>query len=68
MLVLARMARTVRRERPEVCAWWFLRGSLLVGGCTVVGFLGEYLWKLGRERASQEGTGQGKVKDIVALK
>jgi len=25
-LVLARMARTVRRDRPETCAWWFLRG------------------------------------------
>ena len=41
-VLLALMAKTVSRERPDVCAWWFLNGSLLIGGATVAGLFGEY--------------------------
>lgn len=44
--LLAFMAKTVNRERPDSCAWWFLNGSLLVGGTTVAGLFGEYLKNL----------------------
>ncbi|KAH8594382.1 UbiA prenyltransferase family, partial [Bisporella sp. PMI_857] len=43
--MLVAMARTVTRARPDICAWWFLRGSILVGGTTVLGLLGEYMMK-----------------------
>ena len=37
------MAKTVDRSRPETCAWWFLHGSILVQGATVMGLFAEYL-------------------------
>lgn len=43
--MLATMAMTVKRTRPDICAWWFLRGSILVGGTTVVGLFGEYFMR-----------------------
>lgn len=45
-VMLTAMATTVNRARPDVCAWWFLRGSILVGGTTVVGLFGEYFSRL----------------------
>ena len=48
-VMLATMARTVDRARPKLCAWWFLRGSILVGGTTVVGLFGEYMMRLWTE-------------------
>jgi len=48
-VMLAAMAKTVDRAKPKVCAWWFLRGSILVGGCTVAGLFAEYLTRLSKE-------------------
>jgi len=42
-------------------------GRLLVGGCTVAGFLGEYLWKLTGGNDSQEGRGRGEVDDLLLV-
>lgn len=44
-VMLAAMAKTVKRSRPDMCAWWSLRGSILAGGTTVVGLFGEYIMR-----------------------
>lgn len=41
-LFLTLMARTATRDRPGLCAWWFLRGSILVGGTTALALFAEY--------------------------
>ena len=43
--LLAYMAKTVDRKKPKTCAWWFLNGSILVGGATVAGLFGEYAYQ-----------------------
>ncbi|KAI1819657.1 UbiA prenyltransferase family-domain-containing protein [Xylaria intraflava] len=43
-LWLAAMVKTVKRTRPDVCAWWFSWGGLLVSGTTVLALLAEYVW------------------------
>lgn len=53
-VLLALMAATVNRKRPDICAWWFLRGSLLVGGATVLGLSCEYLKILTNETTSED--------------
>ena len=52
--MLATMAKTVDRARPKLCAWWFLRGSILVGGATVTGLFGEYLMRLWNEEGRED--------------
>ena len=52
--MLTAMATTVNRARPDICAWWFLRGSILVGGTTVVGLFTEYLSRL-EDESTREG-------------
>lgn len=56
-VLLTLMAATVNRKHPDICAWWFLRGSLLVGGATVLGLFGEYLKKLTYENNSEAPVG-----------
>ena len=37
------MVKTVKRSRPDVCAWWFSWGGLLVSGTTAAALFAEYL-------------------------
>lgn len=53
-ILLALMAKSVNRKHHDVCAWWFLNGSLLVGGATVLGLFGEYLKNLVNENTLEE--------------
>jgi 4-hydroxybenzoate polyprenyltransferase len=54
-LVLAAMATTVSRKRPDICAWWFRRGSLLIGGTLTLGLFFEYYWsKIAKKGESEE--------------
>ena len=46
MLHKATMAKTVKRSRPDICAWWFSWGGLLVSGTTAVALFAEYFSKL----------------------
>ncbi|KAG9252366.1 UbiA prenyltransferase family-domain-containing protein [Emericellopsis atlantica] len=41
-LWLATMVMTVKRTRPDICAWWFSWGGLLVSGTTVAALFAEY--------------------------
>ena len=36
------MAKTVKRSRPDICAWWFSWGGLLVSGTTATALFAEY--------------------------
>ena len=63
--MLATMAKTVNRARPDLCAWWFLRGSILVGGTTVVGLFGEYFMKLRNPKMHQQDILEEKTKDLT---
>lgn len=45
------MAKTVKRSRPDICAWWFSWGGLLVSGTTATALFAEYY---GRRIASEE--------------
>ncbi|KAL9615975.1 MAG: hypothetical protein Q9160_009099 [Pyrenula sp. 1 TL-2023] len=54
-LFIALMARTATRDRPDRCAWWFLRGSILVGGTTAAALFAEYAIGYGKDT--------GEVKD-----
>ncbi|KAI1503404.1 UbiA prenyltransferase family-domain-containing protein [Biscogniauxia marginata] len=42
---LITMIKTVKRSRPDVCAWWFSWGSLLVSGTTALACLVEYFYR-----------------------
>lgn len=42
-LVLVTMIQRVDLQSPEVCAWWFVWGSLMVGGSLTASLLGEYM-------------------------
>ncbi|KAI1169889.1 UbiA-domain-containing protein [Nemania sp. FL0916] len=42
-LWLAAMVKTVKRSRPDICAWWFSWGGLLVSGTTALALLAEYI-------------------------
>ncbi|KUI59731.1 4-hydroxybenzoate polyprenyltransferase, mitochondrial [Cytospora mali] len=44
-LWLTSMAMTVKRSRPDVCAWWFAWGGLLVSGTTAAALFAEYYYK-----------------------
>ncbi|KAI5859279.1 UbiA prenyltransferase family-domain-containing protein [Durotheca rogersii] len=43
-LWLAAMAKTAKRTRPDICAWWFSWGGLLVSGTTTLALIGEYFY------------------------
>ncbi|CAJ2507424.1 Uu.00g086100.m01.CDS01 [Anthostomella pinea] len=58
-LWLAAMVKTVKRSRPDICAWWFSWGGLLVSGTTVLALVAEYCYKL----QSGEGEG-GELQDV----
>ena len=45
-IMLLAMACTVDRSEPDTCAWWYLHGSVLVQGTTVVALFVEYTLKL----------------------
>ncbi|OTA81657.1 hypothetical protein M434DRAFT_401325 [Hypoxylon sp. CO27-5] len=45
-LWIAAMVKTVKRSRPDICAWWFAWGGLLVSGTTVLALFAEF--SLGR--------------------
>ena len=45
MATLGIMISQVDLQRPVDCAWWFKHGCVFVGGSTISGFLGEYLWR-----------------------
>lgn len=49
------MAATVKRSRPDICAWWFSWGGLLVSGTTVVALFAEYFWNPPRKVDKTEG-------------
>ncbi|RYP69499.1 hypothetical protein DL770_008229 [Monosporascus sp. CRB-9-2] len=42
---LAAMVKTVKRSRPDICAWWFAWGGLLVSGTTTLALLAEYIYR-----------------------
>lgn len=52
---LVAMAKTVKRSRPDICAWWFAWGGLVVSGTTVAGLFAEYLWNARRDEDEKEG-------------
>ncbi|KAI1764514.1 UbiA prenyltransferase family-domain-containing protein [Hypoxylon sp. FL1150] len=45
-LWLTVMVKTVKRSRPDICAWWFSWGGLLVSGTTVLALMAEYYFKI----------------------
>jgi 4-hydroxybenzoate polyprenyltransferase len=45
-LWLAAMIKTVKRTRPDICAWWFSWGGLLVSGTTALALFAEYFYQL----------------------
>jgi 4-hydroxybenzoate polyprenyltransferase len=46
---LAVMARTAKRSRPDICAWWFSWGGLVVSGTTVAALFTEYFYNKEKE-------------------
>ncbi|MCJ1263256.1 Para-hydroxybenzoate--polyprenyltransferase, mitochondrial precursor (PHB:polyprenyltransferase) [Lobaria immixta] len=60
-VMLVAMASTVNRSRPDVCAWWFLRGSILVGGTTVVGLFGEYFSRFNDKNTGEPSMISGEI-------
>ena len=52
--LLAYMAATVDRAKPKSCAWWFLNGSILIGGATVAGLASEYIYQHGKAEMLKE--------------
>ncbi|KAI1813754.1 UbiA prenyltransferase family-domain-containing protein [Poronia punctata] len=46
-LWLAAMVKTVKRSRPDICAWWFSWGGLLVSGTTALALLAECIGNSG---------------------
>lgn len=57
-LWLAAMVKTVKRSRPDVCAWWFSWGGLLVSGTTALALFAEYYRQL---QVGDKTTDQGQA-------
>ncbi|KAJ4416989.1 Para-hydroxybenzoate--polyprenyltransferase, mitochondrial precursor (PHB:polyprenyltransferase) [Gnomoniopsis sp. IMI 355080] len=45
-LLLVIMIQRVDLKSPEICGWWFSRGSLMVGGSLTASLLGEYVTRV----------------------
>ena len=52
--IMARQASTINRARPDLCKWWFKRGSLLFGGTTTFALFLEYYWRTRSDSKNEE--------------
>lgn len=62
-LWLAAMVKTVKRSRPDVCAWWFSWGGLLVSGTTALALLAECICSSGGVDQQHVGVGGGDAEE-----
>ncbi|KAI0396811.1 UbiA prenyltransferase family-domain-containing protein [Xylariaceae sp. FL0594] len=63
-LCLVAMVKTVKRSRPDICAWWFSWGGLLMSGTTALALLAECVGNSegGVDQPHVEG-GRGEVEE-----